>query len=187
MKVIENDLVMGSSGKIGKMLVFRQVAGKTIVAKRGIRTAPFTENQEAIKERFKEATLYAKAVTNDPISKQWYEALVKPGQSAYNLALADFCKSPTIKKITLTAYNGQIGNEILIRAVDNFSVETVQIELVDTNGNNIETGVALLQENGLDWMYTVTANNPTLLGTTIRVTATDLPGNQTVKEEVIQV
>lgn len=185
MKVVDNDIVMGSSGKIGKMLVFRQVAGKTIIAKRGIRTAPYSGVQEEAQELFREGVFYAKAVSDDPVRKQWYEAVAKPGQTAYNLALADFCKAPVIKKVTLAEYIGQIGDPILIRAIDNFRVETVSVNILDANGESVETGQATLQENGLDWLYTATVDNPILPGTIISVTATDLPGNKTTREEPV--
>ena len=186
MKVVDNDLVMGSSGRIGKMLVFRQMAGKTIIAKRGIRTAPPSEDQEAVKELFREAAIYAKKVSDDPSRKSLYEAVAKPGQSAFNLALADFCKAPVIKKITLDDYNGEIGDTLLVRAIDNFRVESVTINIMDENGTEIETGQAVLQENGLDWLYTTMADNPAPQGSTVKVTATDLPGNKTVEQKLVE-
>lgn len=186
MKVVDNDLVMGSSGKIGKMLVFRQRAGKTIIAKRGTRKGPLSVDQETFTERFREAAIYAKKVSDDPIKKAMYEAVAKPGQSAYNLALADFCKAPVVKKITLDDYNGQIGGTILIRAIDNFKVEAVTVQILDENSTILETGQAILEDNGLDWLYTATVDNPSPQGSTVRVTASDLPGNKTVEQKLIE-
>ncbi|MFD1628624.1 hypothetical protein [Pseudopedobacter beijingensis] len=186
MKVVDNDLVMGASGKIGKMLVFRQKAGKTIIAKRGIRTAPLSVDQEAVTERFREAAIYAKKVSDDPLKKALYEAVAKPGQTAFNLALADFWKAPVVKKITLDDYNGQIGGTILVRAIDNFKVETVTVQILDGNSSILETGQAILQDNGLDWLYTATVENSSLQASTVRVTASDLPGNKTVQDQVVE-
>ncbi|WP_207420601.1 hypothetical protein [Desertivirga brevis] len=178
MKVENNDLVWGSSGRIGDMLVFKQQAGKTIIAKRPKkRQTPPSEGQIVINERFSEAVQYALGVIKDADRKAVYQAKTRPGVSAYNLALSDYCKAPEIKKTDLSRYSGNTGEQIVIRAIDDFMVKTVRVEILNANQDQIEEGEAILSENNLDWAYTTSAENPDLLSSIIRVRVYDIPGN----------
>ena len=186
MKVENNDLVWGSSGRIGDMLVFKQLAGKTIIVKRPRkRETPPSESQQMVNERFTEAVQYAKGVVSDEVKKAVYQLKVRPGVSAYNLALSDYCKAPEIKKVNLTGYTGKVSEQILIRAIDDFMVKTVQVEILDNDLLRIEQGEAILSDNNLDWIYTSKALNPDPANSTIRVSASDLPGNVTTKDYVV--
>ena len=183
MKVENNDLVWGSSGSIGDMLVFKQQAGKTIIAKRPRkRETPPSEDQVKVNERFSEAVQYARGVINDDVRKAVYQLKARPGVSAYNIALSDYCKAPEIKRANLSGYTGKAGEQILIRAIDDFMVKTVRVEILDSNLEPIEEGEAVLSENNLDWIYTSQTLNPNPESSTIRVSASDLPGNVTSKD-----
>lgn len=78
----------------------------------------------------------------------------------------------------LSGYTGAAGDEIIIRARDDFDVLSVGVELTDAEGNAIESGDAT--ETPADsgrWLYAATAAVET--GTTVRiaVTASDRPGS----------
>ncbi|WP_207426666.1 hypothetical protein [Pedobacter sp. SYSU D00535] len=183
MESVNNDLVQGATGRIGNMLVFRQRGGKTFIAKRPRKKeVPDSEGQELVKEKFRMAVAYAKAVCNDPARKEVYQAKASRYTSAYNLAVSDFCKAPEIKSIYTEAYSGKTGDEISMRVMDDFQVESVTVQLKDEAGALIEQGPAALSESMNDWVYIAKTDNPGYATGTITVIAKDIPGNTTVKE-----
>jgi hypothetical protein len=70
-----------------------------------------------------------------------------------------------------------VGSTIIIRAVDDFRVTGVQMQIYAASGTLLEKGNAVQQTNGLDWTYTATLANATLTGSKINAIATDVPGN----------
>lgn len=175
----------GLSGTVGRQMTLSQKAGDTIVGKkRGSSSIPATESQLDVQDKFKIASMYAKAAIEDPATKAIYEAIARPNQSAYNVALADAFSAPEIKKINTAGYTGKPGDIITIRVVD-FKVTKVLVLITTADGVMIEMGNATLPAASLDWKYTVLEANSTLSGTRIVVTAMDLPANETVKEVVI--
>lgn len=185
-KSIENFVMQGASGKVGKMLVFRQRAEQTIIAKRPKKnTKPATEAQLEFRDRFTEAAYYAKSAISNPALKDQYQAKTKPGQSAYNIAFADYLKTPVLRKVMADEYMGQIGDTLTFRIIDNFKLQSVNVRILDEDKNVIEQGAATLLENGLDWQYTATVPNPTVLGTNLEVTVKDTPGNVVVFNNII--
>jgi len=154
MEVINNDLVKGASGRIGDQLVYRQRGGKTIIAKRPkAKTKPDTALQIATRELFYDAVLYAKTVIADEVKKAVYQAKTRGNQTAYNLAVSDFCKASEIKRCDSSEYTGQTGQQIQIRATDDFKVESVRLSIKDSTDVLIEEGAAVLAGNGVDWIY----------------------------------
>lgn len=186
MELLENDLLEGSSGRFGKRLIYGQRGHKTIIARRPAKKRnPKTPRQVEVRELFSEGVLYARAVIADEVKKALYQAKVSGNQSAFNLALSDFCKAPEIRKYNVTEYNGQIGDKISIRAFDDFKVESVKLIIKDSTDGTIEEGSAVLSANGADWIYTATAANPGLVGTKLIMSVADMPGNITTQEVVL--
>ena len=186
MELKNNDLVKGSSGRFGDQLVYRQRGGRTIIARRpGKKTKPDSDRQLEVRELFAEAVLYAKSVIADDAKKALYQAKTDAFRSAYNLALADFCKAPEIRKYNVSDYAGQIGDQISIRALDDFKVESVKLIIKDSADSTIEEGAAVLSANGVDWIYTATAVHPGLAGTKLIISASDIPGNITTQEVIL--
>jgi len=95
-KLINNPLMQGASGIIGKTLIFRQMKnGTTVIAMRPKpRTKPITPAEAATHQRFKEAAHKAKKRAQDPILRAQYLAKAKPGQSAYLVALTEYLNTP---------------------------------------------------------------------------------------------
>jgi len=102
-KLINNPLMQGVSGKIGKTLIFRQMKnGTTVIAMRPKpRTKPITPAEAATHQRFKEAAHIAKKRSQDPILRAQYLAKAKPGQSAYLVALTEYLNTPKTKQENL--------------------------------------------------------------------------------------
>ncbi len=93
-KVELNPLFGRVSGKVGNV-IFRQMANGTVsVSPAPARSmAKPSEAQKAHRQRFKEAAAYARAVLADPELRARYEAEARPGETPYNLALADYLKN----------------------------------------------------------------------------------------------
>ena len=182
-----NILVRGFSGAVGKQLVLRTSGDRTILANRPGKNPGrvATPAQEAVKLKFREAVIYAKAALQNASLKLDYQDVAKPGQSAFNMAFTDAYKAPELSNLNTDGYTGNPGDSITVRAIDNFFVDLVRISILAANGAVLEEGAAEPNANGLDFSYTVTQSNASLAGTTVRVIAEDLPRNRTVLEKVL--
>ena len=177
-----NSVITGKfRGSLGKELVFREWEGKTIVAKAPkARTGEISPAQAQTQEKFLIASKYANAIVKgtDQGIRDAYTAALRPRQNLYSRAVEDFMTSPIVKTIGTGNYAGAVGDKISIRAVDDFRVTGVQIEIYAASGTLLEKGSAVQQTNGIDWTYTVTQANSPLTGSKIKATATDVPGNE---------
>jgi hypothetical protein len=182
----ENVVLHGTHGTLAKQLVIRQRYGQSILSKRPNHVkGRVTPGQQAVRDRFLSASLYAKAVMANPDQLAVYRAAAKNGLSAYNLAMADALRAPEIKDMNTATYTGKTGEPILIRAIDDFKVKEVTVAIYSADNQPVETGNAVLQANGLDWLYTATKDLVSLTGSKVKVQASDLPGNATSKEIVL--
>ncbi|SDF01644.1 hypothetical protein [Chitinophaga filiformis] len=182
-----NFVLKDASGTIADMLTLTKRRSGAIILgkKRGESSIPPSELQLDVQRKFKRAMQYAKAAILDPVVKAAYQAFAGPDQSAYNMAVKDFFKPPVVESITTKSYHGEVGDTLLIRALDDFKVTAVTVSIRTAAGAIVEEGNAVLQSNALDWLYTATAENAALAGTVITATAVDTPGNETPKEVVL--
>ncbi|WP_343670096.1 hypothetical protein [Chitinophaga sp.] len=180
----DNLILKDGSGSIGKILtITRRKSGNIQVGKhRGASSVPSTEEQLKVQSKFKQSIIYGRAAMADPNLKALYAAAVKGDQSAYNVAVRDAFKAPEITKINTELYDGQVGSTITVRAVDDFKVASVKVSIYSAGGDVIEQGDAVLEANGLDWLYTATVANGAVAGGKVRAVAKDLPANETVME-----
>jgi hypothetical protein len=185
MKVINNALLEGVSGRISDV-VFRQRFGKTIISKMPdySNPPPSSARQISIRLQFKDAVAYAKTVMADPVLKMLYGKKAKNGRSAFNLAIADFCKPPVIDNIDTGNYHGRPGSSIRIVATDDFRVMSVAVK-IEKQGSLLEEGAAIPSGDGLHWLYNVTVTNGSVTGNNITVTAIDQPGHAVVKQKTV--
>jgi hypothetical protein len=180
----DNIITHGLSGKVGGMLVFKQVEGKTIVGKVPVpsHSAP-SDKQNMVKQKFQEAVIYAENAITDPDLKAEYYKGRKPRQSAYNIAIADFFNAPKIESINLSGYSGLAGQAIIVTATDDFKVKEVTVAIYNSDGTLVEKGNAIANTNNQLWTYTTTAANDHQHGDKIVVQASDLPGNLTESQQ----
>jgi len=182
----------GLRGQIGNFVFrCRRADGKTFVSNHpGEQEGEPTDAQQSVREKFQQATVYGRSVMDDPQLKAEYKAeykaAAKPGQSAYNVAVADFFRAPDIEEIDLSSYTGQDGDMIRIKATDDFSVQQVSVRIEKADGTLVEEGEAVLSQNGLSWVYTSTAVNESVSGDKITVSVTDRPQNVSQEEQVIE-
>jgi hypothetical protein len=186
-KNARNIVTHGLSGKLGDLIVFRQRGDETIVsAKPRKRVSEPSQAEIEHRQHFMEATIYARAAKADPAQNEAYlPAAEKEGLSVYNVAVADFLKAPLIDEIDITGYTGESGSTIRIRAVDDFKVTEVTVVIRSSDGTELESGVAIVDPNGLDWVYTATTANTSPQGTTITVVVSDVPGNVTQQQKSV--
>ena len=183
-KMKDNNATHGIRGKVNQ-LVYSQRNGETVVSKPPIRTAPYSEAQKNITSIFKQAVLYARAILQNAAIRLAYKAKAKRGQSAYNLAIADYFKPPVIVSVDLSHLANQVGSTITALVTDNFRVEAVKVKIEKANGALLEEGNAVLQPDGLNWQYTTTTANGNTAGNTVSIIATDLPGHSIVEQKTI--
>jgi hypothetical protein len=148
------------------------------------RKQPLSERQRAQRERFADASDYAKMQMTDEVRKARYRARINNAHtSAYSVALADALNPPTVKYLNTTAYLGVAGNVITIKAVDDFEVTRVLVQIKSPDGTMIEHGAAVKDKRRpFIWRYIATVMNPALYGTIVSATAYDHPGNQATLE-----
>ena len=185
--VKKNIITQGLSGTLGGTIVFRQRGDQTIVSTSPApNTNPPTAKQLAQRQRFQEASVYAKAQLQDPDIKAEYEASKDNRlMSAYAVAVADFLQAPDIQEIDLSDYNGDPGDTIRVRVTDDFRVDAVRVIITNGDGSQVEAGDAVQQQNAVDWVYTATTNNASLDGDKIIIQAFDVPGNRSESERTL--
>lgn len=184
----DNLLLKESSGSMGKiMTITKKKSGTIQLGKhRGANSTPATEKQLGVQSKFKMAIVYGRAMLNDPALKAQYEAAARKDQSAFNVAVRDAFKAPEISNIDTDLYTGEVGSMITVRAIDDFKVAGVRVKITTAAGVVVEQGDAVIQSNGLDWLYTATTLNDDVQGSVVRASAKDLPANETVAEVVIE-
>src|SRR5436190_5798284 len=136
----DNVLTYGLRGAVGRLVVFRKKGDKTVVSKRPRFKPGYipTVDQQIVREKFNDASRYAKAAIQDPLVKAGYEAVTRPGQSAYNIAFQDAFNPPELSQLRLDNYHGQPLDTILVKAVDNFKVITVEFFIYKPDGTLLE-------------------------------------------------
>jgi hypothetical protein len=184
-----NLLTYTYSGKVGNH-VMKTRGDKSIIATRPkppkkLATGDAQQSQAAVRLQFQRATLYAKTAMKNAALKEQYSAVRRNNQTAHNVAFQDAFKGPVLSDLRTDKYTGAAGQVILVQAMDNFRVSTVEFKLTSADGTLIEQGVAVQAENGFQWGYTTQVANPAIPGTTILVTATDVPNNETKLEKVL--
>jgi hypothetical protein len=167
------------------MIVFRQTAGGTVVQSRPRTSGKVTEAQRAQRRKFQRAVLYAGVTVNDPELGPAYAAKAKPGQSARNVAVADYMHAPDIEEIDVSGDRGLPGDVIRIIATDDFAVKEVKVVITRADGTPVEEGYAVQEPAGYEWTYTAVAENATQDGDRIEVYASDHPGNISKAEKEI--
>jgi hypothetical protein len=171
---------------VGKQFVFRTRGDKSIMAARPTFSgASGSESQQEVRFKFKLAVIYAKKAMANPELADAYAARIRGNQSAFNVAFKDAYYGPELSKLRTEGYTGQPGQPILVQAVDNFRVTLVKVKIFAADGQLLEEGQAVEDENGYDWLYTTKLANPAVTGSRIQVTAEDLPKNSSLLEATL--
>ena len=126
-KIIKNSLFYGFRGKFGNDFVLRTSRnGKTILAACPVKSnKPPSERQQAVRNKFRMATLYAKEAIHNPALCEFYVPYLAEGESLYQLAVKDFLKAPVILMINCDSLSIDRGGTILVFVKNDY--ETVRI------------------------------------------------------------
>ena len=130
----------------------------------------------AVREQFRAAAAYAKAVFADPVRRPPYESAARAkGMSLFAFVMGDFLKPPVVEVIDAAGYHGVVGDLIKITARDDFEVVGVGVVIRDAADAVLEQGPAALV--GGQWTYATTVAVAAGETVTIEATATDRPGH----------
>lgn len=183
-KVQLNPVMEGIRGSIGD-LVFKHYGEEVIVGRKPDRGGqPPTTGQQQVRNQFKLATVYGKAVLADPVAKALYEPVAQgKGIHVFALTIADFFHAPVVDEIDLSAYTGQPGGTIRIRASDDFQVTSVEVAIRMPDGTALEQGLAAAVAGDGTWTYQATTALPAGQTVSIEVSALDRPGHKGTRTE----
>jgi hypothetical protein len=173
-KVRNNIFVRGLSGSVGDQFVVKQDRnGRTIISNSPTfkENREFTEAQRQQQEKFREAAEYAKEAKTQQI---YVDKSAETARTPYNVAMADFFHGPEILELDLDAWDGEVGQILRIKVMDDVKVTQVNVVITDGTGVVLEQGPAIQSDNRW-WNYTTTATAQD--GSRVVVTARDLPGN----------
>lgn len=180
-KTDANTALQGITGGVDRW-VYRRYGNEVVISKRPKRTAPPSEAQMAVHERFRQAADYARVAKQNPELLAVYQAVAEAkGISVFIAMMTDYLRPPAVNAIDLRGYQRRIGDRILIRASKDAGVTTVNVAIRDSALAVLEEGAAVL-EQGL-WVYTATTEIPAAAGITITATAVDRPGNTGTKTQ----
>lgn len=185
-RTVFNSISSGASGNFMDQVVLRTSKdGKQTLAKLPAKNkGPVHPNVQENRDRFQQAIDYGDSVKRVPQWKSRYEEVLGFGANVYQAAVKDFLTPPTVGTINNVDYTGAAGGEFMAVIRDDVKVKSAGFELFNANGDLLESGPAEERSEG-SWWYVATYENATLTGTKLVVTATDLPGNVTVKEVVL--
>lgn len=186
-KVINNPLLVGLSGRLGRTHYYREVHGQVQMCNMPSKRKRISDKQVEQSNLFRDATNYAAQETRDPEVKALYaKSIDRRRRSAYNVALSDYLNPPVIHYIRAVGYNGAAGSIITIKATDDFRVETVSVVIYSAKGMVIEKGdAARNKRKPFMWNYRTSVENHRVKACRIKVTAKDRPGNEAVAEVVM--
>lgn len=183
-----NILTRNYRGKVARQYSLRTRGDISIIAglpkPREAGSAPSDAVIQA-RKRFQLAAIYARKSNDNPELMAEYAKSRRGNQTAFNVAFLDAYRAPEISGLRTDGYKGEPGQALVIQAIDNFRVTSVRFTLTSADGSVLEEGEATNLGNGYDWLYTAKAENASLPGTAIRVTAEDIPMNKTVFEAVL--
>ncbi|MCK7556448.1 hypothetical protein MKQ70_16060 [Chitinophaga sedimenti] len=173
-----NAISSGASGQFGKQVVVYYRYGKQIIAKAPRkRPGRGTDAQERTKANFRGGALWSAKVRKSALLHATYKAGLHGSLNVHNLAIADFLQAPVIHGVEI----GDSG--IVVMATDNFKVAMVTVRLYSRNGELVEKGAAV-QEDDERWLFV--PGKKQLDGCRVVVSVKDLPGNETVREMVME-
>ena len=176
--VTENPLIKGYHGTFANVVHRRWGDQHVIVQKRpDFSNVKWSKAQKANRRRFSDAMAYARKAIADPEMRAWYTMRAKPGQTACNVAVADFMLRPEITKTDISEYHGSKGDPIRVKARDRYAIASVLVFVYNSLGLEVESGLATRGLSDSYWYYRAQEDNPLWQGGRILFKVSDTPGN----------
>lgn len=149
MAILKNNmLVKGFSGKVGDMIVFRNLRGKTILSNKAKPPKKQSDLQKANRSKFREASCYAKRILRtDPEKKIYYQKMAKKLKlpNAYTAAIADYMRSVKVEELKINKREGQATYQIY---KNNFRITNADVQVHDEAGVLQTTQTTSANANG---------------------------------------
>jgi hypothetical protein len=144
---------------------------------------PPTPAQLPVRAGLAAANLYWTYVKTQPdLEAVYVQAATVKRKRAIDLDKADFLHWPVITDIDSSAYLGQPGGTIRVKAQDDLKVIAVTVRILDLTGTVIEQGAAAWELSSCGWVYTTTVAVDPGKAVVIEATATDRPQHSAVKK-----
>jgi hypothetical protein len=179
----DNILTRYQRGRIGN-IIFRRWGENTVASVvPDYSKIKWSVAQKDNRNRFRDAMVYARKALSDPKVYDYYKKKRRGMQTVWNVAVADYMKRPQIKKIDVYRYRGLRGNIIRVRAMDNYFIAGVVVRIVNAQGVEIESGMAVSMPGRGEWIYKALEENQEWKGGRVVVNVTDVPRNM-VRAEV---
>ncbi|MBT1704357.1 hypothetical protein [Chryseosolibacter indicus] len=181
-QVRENDLTEGLSGRFGSKFIFKQLRGKTIVARRAKPITKESALQRNNRDRFRKATAYAKSMMLIAERKAYYWDMAKELKlpNAYTAAIGDYMRRPVIEEVEVTAKNSALQLNIKATKKD-FRLRVMKVIALGSDGVVVEEA-----ETATDfecWRYGFTTVKDLI--STIKVVVQDEAGNVLIREVTV--
>lgn len=175
-KVTMNPVVRFIQGKMGDV-VFKRKGDGVIMSRKAVSKQPPSKAQLAQRKKFKEATLYGRLVSADPVRKVDYfersQGLQKP---MFSLMIRDFMNAPVVEFVDVSQFTGKVGDEIVALADDDFGVVAVTVQVLGENDRLLLEGEAVEEPAGSRrWVYGVETAVEGAVSVVVK--AKDRPGN----------
>jgi hypothetical protein len=110
-----NPLVTGLTGKIGNVIIFKTVRGKTVISAFPRKPDKSTETkaQKETRTRFKIAAAWASAAMKDPKQKKHFEQVAKKRKlpNAYTAALQKYLRGDSKSQVQSLTAKSKANNE----------------------------------------------------------------------------
>jgi hypothetical protein len=137
--VRENDLTEGLSGRFGQKMVFKQLRGKTIVARRAKPLNTQSNLQRDNRSKFRMATRYAKTMMQDSERKAYYWKKAKKLKlpNAYTAAIADYLRRPKITGLKAGVDGPAVQIKIEVLKKD-FATKLLKVTTLGADGSALE-------------------------------------------------
>lgn len=179
-KILDNVLLRGLQGSIGKQIVIKVRNGKPYVAKHPPkRTGEIpSEKQTIARQQFTRAQRFAQHVNKNAELKDFYTPHIRSGQTILNVAYLDAFYPPVVHEIDSSSYTGIPGQFIYVKATDNFKVVSVYVKILDVFGRCFDEGEAARSDQSDTWVYATSEHNEFLGLISVIAVAKDLAGNE---------
>ncbi len=168
------------SGIFGNQVVLKNVKSNSVMTMKPLKPAKeLSVKQLVARQRFQCAIDYARRMMQDPVLLAKYKAKAGPGKTAFRLAVKDFMNPPMVLEIDASGYHGNAGEVISVKALDDFELASVRVNITAADGTLVEEGDCLLNLPAVRYHYTATVQVTDITGATITAIARDLPDNAT--------
>jgi hypothetical protein len=181
-RVLNNSLVEGVSGQVGKQVCFRTRGDKTFIAAKPVsrkgKIPPPT--QQKTNNRFKNAVAYGQFVKADPELSALYAIAVAKKKteytSVYHAGMRDALTDPEHLPMINRNFTGKPGDTLGIYSKDIVPLANLRFSIQDADGLELEAGMVASGTITGEFIYTCHTKLENLASLQVVITAIDMPG-----------